>query len=68
MYISVLHVYYIKGNTRGRAGGTVFKCTHSTSAAQCSPVRIPDADMALLGKPRCGRHPTYKVEEHGHGC
>ena len=26
-------------------------------------------DMAPLGKkPCCGRHPTYKVEEDGHGC
>ena len=24
--------------------------------------------MAPLGKPCCGRHPTYKVEEDGHGC
>ena len=31
-------------------------------------VQIPGADMALLGKPRCGRCPTYKVEEDGHGC
>ena len=23
---------------------------------------------ALLIKPCCGRHPTYKVEEDGHGC
>ena len=29
---------------------------------------VPGADMALLGKPCCGRHPTYKAEEDGHGC
>ena len=23
---------------------------------------------APLSKPCCGRHPTYKVEEDGHGC
>ena len=23
---------------------------------------------ALFGKACCGRHPTYKVEEEGHGC
>ena len=26
------------------------------------------ADMAPLGKPCCGRRPTYKIEEDGHGC
>ena len=26
------------------------------------------ADMVLLGKPRCGRCPTHKAEEDGHGC
>ena len=52
----------------GRPGGTAVKCTRSASAAQGSLVRILGADMALLGKPCCGRHPTYKVEEDGHGC
>ena len=29
----------------------------------------PGADMAPHGKtPCCGRRPTYKVEEDGHGC
>ena len=28
----------------------------------------PRPDMAPLGKPCCGRRPTYKVEEDGHGC
>ena len=40
----------------------------SASAAQGSPIRIPGVDMAPLGKPCCGRRPTYKVEEDGHGC
>ena len=38
------------------------------SVAQGFLVQIWGADMVLLGKPRCGRHPTYKVEEDGHGC
>ena len=44
------------------------KFTHSDSLARVLPVRIPGADMALLGKPCRGRRHTYKVEEDGHGC
>ena len=29
---------------------------------------VPGVDMAPLGAPCCGRHPTNKVEEDGHGC
>ena len=29
---------------------------------------VPGAGMALLGKPCCGRRPTYNIEEDGHGC
>ena len=50
---------------RGWPGGAVVKFTRSASAAQGSPVRIP---RALLVKPCCGRHPTYKVEDDGHEC
>ena len=46
-------------------GGAVVKCAHSASGAQGLLVPIPDADMALLGKPCCGRRPAYKVEEDG---
>ena len=58
----------VKNNSGGRPGGAAVKGAHSTLAAWGSPVWIPDADMALLGKPCCGRRPTYKVEEDGHGC
>ena len=50
----------------GRPGGTTVKCAHSALEAWGSPTRIPGVDMALLDKPCCGRHPTYKVEEDGH--
>ena len=52
----------------GQVAQQLVKCTHSASAAQGSPVRILGADMAPLGTPCCGRRPTYKVEEDGHGC
>ena len=58
--------------------GAIKKDTHGASLAvqQLSAhvllwrprVRIPGADVALLGMPCCGRHLTYKVEEDGHGC
>ena len=52
----------------GRPQGAVVKFTCSAWVARGSLVRIPGADMALLGKPCCGRHPVYKTEEDGHGC
>ena len=57
-----------KGERRGQPGGAVVKFARSTLAARGSLVQIPGTDMALLGKPCCGRRPTYKVEENGHGC
>ena len=53
---------------RGWRGGAVVKCAHSALVAWGSPVRILGVDMALLGEPCCGRRPTFKVEEDGHGC
>ena len=44
------------------------KFASSPLAARGSPVQIPGVDMAPLGKPCCGRRPTYKVEEDGRGC
>ena len=52
----------------GRPSGTAVKCAYSASVAQGLPVRISGVDMAPLGTPCCGRRPTYKVEEDGHGC
>ena len=57
-----------KTTDRGRLGGAVVKCARSDSAAQGLQVWILDADMAPLGKPCCGRRPTYKVEDDGQGC
>ena len=59
---------FTERGSRGCPSGTVVKFARSTSVAWASPVRIPGADMAPLGKPCCGRCPTYKVEEDGHGC
>ena len=52
----------------GQPSGSVVKFAHSASVGRGSPVQIPGADMAPLGKPCCGRCPTYKVEEDGHRC
>ena len=57
-----------KEGNRGWPNGAAVKFARSTLAAWGSPVQILGADVALLGKPCCGRHPTYKVEEDGHRC
>ena len=56
------------GDGWGWPGGAAVKFARSTSAAPGSLFQIPGGDMAPLGKPCCGRRPTYKVEEDGHGC
>ena len=55
-------------NLLGPAGGAALKFAPSASVAWSSWVRIPGVDVALFDKPCCGRHPTCKVEEDGHGC
>ena len=52
----------------GWPGGAAVKFTRPTLAARGSPVQIPGVDMAPLGKLCCGRRPTCKTEEDGHGC
>ena len=60
-FLSILKVW-------GWPGSAAVKFARSAFAARGSPVRILGADMAPLGKSCCGRRPTYKVEEDGHGC
>ena len=66
---SIPPIHAIKNNAlEGRPGDAAVKCTRSASVARGSLVRIPGVDMAPLGRPCCGRHPTYEVEEDEHGC
>ena len=64
----VLKTKWQELNVGGLPGGAAAKFTPSTSVAQGSLVQILGVDMAPLVKPCCGRGPTYKVEEDGHGC
>ena len=58
----------IKSVYRGQPSGAAVKYARSTLVARGLPVWIPGAEMASFGKPCCGRRPTYKAEEDGHGC
>ena len=62
------HFWCILKIVRGWPGGAMVKFACSASVGWALLVRFPGADIASLGKPCCGRHPTYKVEEGGHGC
>ena len=52
----------------GQPGGARVECVRSTLAAQGSPVWIAGVDLHTAFKACCGRPPTYKIEEDGHGC
>ena len=74
-FLTQLHFLFVRGTLKkkyqghwGWPGGAVVKFTCSASVARGSLVQIPGLDLALLIKPCCGRHPTYKVEEDGHRC
>ena len=58
----------LKTHEGGWSGGTAVKGACSALASRGLPVWILGVDMAPLGKPSCGRCPTYKVEEDGHRC
>ena len=58
----------IKMLFKGQPSEATVKFAHSISVARDWQVLILGAGMAPLGKPCCGRHPTYKGEEDGHGC
>ena len=53
----------------GRPGGAVVKCSTSWQPGLGFAGSDPGCGHSMAWqKPWCGRHPTYKVEEDGHGC
>ena len=55
-------------NWGGQPGGTVVKFTPSASVAWCLPVWIPGVDLRNTCQAMLWQHPTYEVEQDGHGC
>ena len=66
MIFTALILLTSKGESQGASSVAQQLSVHVP--LQWPEVWIPGVDMAPLGKPRCGRRPTYKVEEDGHGC
>ena len=60
--------YGYENNCRGWPGGTVVMFSCSASVAPGFASLDPECRHGTTWqKPCCGRHPTYKVEEDGHG-
>ena len=59
-----------KADFRGWPGGVVVKFMHSALLQQPRVHHFGSQawTYASLVNPSYGRHPTYKVEEDGHGC
>ena len=58
----------LKSDFGGQPSGTAVQFARSFSVAWGSLVQIQAGTYAPLIKACCGRRPTYKVEEDGHGC
>ena len=68
-YMNYMPIMLLQNNEkRGQPSGIVVRFTHSASAAQGLPVWIPGADLHTTYQPMLWQHPTYELEEDGHGC
>ena len=59
---------HFKNHSWGQSGGTAVKCTSSALVAWVPWFGSWVPTYKPLVKACCGRRPTYKVEEDGHGC